>query len=571
MPRSTSALRFFALSLVLSAGASSAGGCQLILGIGGELPFEEGGSGGTGGSGGSGGTGGSVSSSSGLPSIDGLGDVVTGAGLAGPCTPGELATCYTGPPGTKDVGVCKGGSAVCPEEGVWGACEGQALPQPESCGTPEDEDCNAADCAVWIRTITGEVFGTGVGVDGQGNIVASVVFKGPTRFAAGEPSIAPVGGSDVALVKYDRNGKLLWKKIFAAPDQQLIRNIAVTPAGDIVLAGDSYSDLNLGGAAGTIGAGAFVIRLDPDGNALWAKTAQSKHGLPGVAFVAVDSQGDVVCGGNGPDIDFGTGYLSAPDLLNFFVAKLDGATGQVEWVHLTDGEEKEVLGAIVIEAGDGIALTGAMGEESLGLPGADVAGCCNRATPFLVHLAPDGTYESGIPLAGIYEDLLSDPNGLAVDSAGIATIVGTFAGTIAFGTGQYTADDSTGAFVVHDPSLEDTLWSRGYFGENAYATASYIGVDSLDNVVLAGTYGGPIDLGEGLLPPSDDHYVVKLDTAGNIVWYRTLYFGGGVLEALAVGPLDDETAVVGLFFTKADLGTGKVYADQGVFVGKLGR
>ena len=55
---------------------------------------------------------------------------------------------------------------------------------------------------------------------------------------------------------------------------------------------------------------------------------------------------------NGPDIDFGTGYLSAPDLLNFFIAKLDGATGQVadRDVDLDRQDARRTLGVAVFLA-----------------------------------------------------------------------------------------------------------------------------------------------------------------------------------------------------------------------------
>ncbi|MDX9721979.1 MAG: MopE-related protein [Myxococcota bacterium] len=47
--------------------------------------------------------------------------------------------CYTGPSGTQDVGPCHGGTQLC-TEGAWGACNGQVLPQPELCDGI-DNDC----------------------------------------------------------------------------------------------------------------------------------------------------------------------------------------------------------------------------------------------------------------------------------------------------------------------------------------------------------------------------------------------------------------------------------------------
>ncbi len=64
------------------------------------------------------------------------------------CTPGQTRPCYTGPPGTKGVGICKPGKETCikpdkpGEKPYWGQCEGQVLPVPENCANQKDDNCN---------------------------------------------------------------------------------------------------------------------------------------------------------------------------------------------------------------------------------------------------------------------------------------------------------------------------------------------------------------------------------------------------------------------------------------------
>jgi hypothetical protein len=50
--------------------------------------------------------------------------------------------CYDGAPGTEGVGPCRGGLRVC-SDGVFGACEGQSVPQVELCDRL-DQDCDGA-------------------------------------------------------------------------------------------------------------------------------------------------------------------------------------------------------------------------------------------------------------------------------------------------------------------------------------------------------------------------------------------------------------------------------------------
>jgi hypothetical protein len=60
------------------------------------------------------------------------------------CRPGETRSCYSGPPGTRGIGLCRDGSQSCVASGSsasWGACVGERLPAAETCDG-RDEDCD---------------------------------------------------------------------------------------------------------------------------------------------------------------------------------------------------------------------------------------------------------------------------------------------------------------------------------------------------------------------------------------------------------------------------------------------
>jgi hypothetical protein len=100
----------------------------------------------SGGAGGAGGLG-----AGGSAGVDaGMGDGGNG-GLGGAvgteCEPGFMRDCYSGPPGTENVGACKVGSEECNDEGsAFGPCIGAVLPGVEvptpDGETPVDEDCD---------------------------------------------------------------------------------------------------------------------------------------------------------------------------------------------------------------------------------------------------------------------------------------------------------------------------------------------------------------------------------------------------------------------------------------------
>jgi len=59
-----------------------------------------------------------------------------------PCEPGVVDVCYEGPPGTRDVGLCRAGLRVCAAETGRAVCMGQVLPAPVEVCNSLDDDCN---------------------------------------------------------------------------------------------------------------------------------------------------------------------------------------------------------------------------------------------------------------------------------------------------------------------------------------------------------------------------------------------------------------------------------------------
>ncbi len=56
------------------------------------------------------------------------------------CIDGQEQSCYTGPNGTENIGVCKAGTQTC-VNGMWTSCMGAVVPSPETCNGLDD-DCD---------------------------------------------------------------------------------------------------------------------------------------------------------------------------------------------------------------------------------------------------------------------------------------------------------------------------------------------------------------------------------------------------------------------------------------------
>jgi hypothetical protein len=71
------------------------------------------------------------------------GTVTCGSDCFPECCPGTSEASYSGPTGTENVGVCRGGTRQCQNGGTWGACRGDVTPSAETCDGL-DNDCDGA-------------------------------------------------------------------------------------------------------------------------------------------------------------------------------------------------------------------------------------------------------------------------------------------------------------------------------------------------------------------------------------------------------------------------------------------
>jgi MYXO-CTERM domain-containing protein len=94
---------------------------------------------------------------------------------AGPPVVPLTEPCYSGPPSTDGVGVCRAGSRTC-TSGSWGVCLGEVTPIADPCGSPEggttatDRDCDGAidACGTCTPGTTRNCYDGPAGTDGVG-------------------------------------------------------------------------------------------------------------------------------------------------------------------------------------------------------------------------------------------------------------------------------------------------------------------------------------------------------------------------------------------------------------------
>jgi len=212
--------------------------------------------------------------------------------------------------------------------------------------------------------------------------------------------------------------------------------------------------------------------------------------------VSVDGAGNVFISGNT------TGSLASPNagLNDAFVTKYDNS-GNLLWSRQPGTTAEDLSYGVSADNAGNVYITGTT-EGSLGGPNA------GGVDAFVNKYDGSGNILWSRQFGSTTHDYAQ---GLRADSAGNVYVTGyTFGNLVGFNAGQ------TDAFLFKYDGSGNLVWKRQFGtsgGDNAYAVSS----DTAGNVYVTGettgSFGGP---GTN----SDDAFLAKFDSAGNILWKR---------------------------------------------------
>jgi hypothetical protein len=156
-----------------------------------------------------------------------------------------------------------------------------------------------------------------VATDGAGNIYLSGEFSGTVDFGGG--SLTSAGQGDVFAAKFSPGGEHQWSERFGDASSQGAAAMAVTPSGELFIAGWNLGTLNLG-ALPTLTNGGYLARFSSEGEPV----SSAGYGTAvTVRTVVVDSWGNLLMAGDkSATADFGGGPLAQVGSVDVFLVKL---------------------------------------------------------------------------------------------------------------------------------------------------------------------------------------------------------------------------------------------------------
>jgi hypothetical protein len=339
---------------------------------------------------------------------------------------------------------------------------------------------------VWAGMLGGSdlCWGTAIATDAGNNIYVTGYFQGSIDFDPGAGSFSLTSNGfttwDVFILKLDANGNFVWAKQFGDANAQAGRGIATDVAGNIYTTGEFMGTVDFDPGAGTFNMtassfSAFILKLDPQGNFVWARQTQA---LGPVNLVNIHLPASICTGAGGAiyttgtfkgtmDVDPGAGTYTLATSTSFqpasYTLKLD-ASGNFLWA---------------MQLGDGSAMV--------------------------------------------------TNNCIAEDGSGNVCVTGSFKSTLDFdpGPGTYTmSGNMTGNNYIQKLTAQGGfIWARQFerLGNSGGSESESIDIDACDDIYSIGGFFGTVDFDPGpasftLSSTNSAGFLSKLDASGNFAW-----------------------------------------------------
>ena len=338
---------------------------------------------------------------------------------------------------------------------------------------------------------------------GSGHLWSSIrTFDGNVAFI-GSTSFSGAGNADVSLIKMDNDGNLVWAKTYGDTSNDIGYSVTQTPDSGYMICGQTQS-------FGVGNTHIYVIRTDSEGNLIWSNVYDANHDCTAKSIVATNDGGYVMTGSS---------LIWGSMREEIYLLKID-STGALVWDNLIGNTYNDAGNHIEQTHDGGFIITGVYDYSEFFLIRTDSIGdtLWTRIYGYPLQNAQYVTEapDSGFIVVGGSAFIGNFTYGsiMKTDSSGNlewANLYGT-SGNDGFYSATLTDENQISAvgytsstqdmFLVNVNLFGDTLFTRAY-GDSLHQYAYSIHSTSDKGSILTGGY------------ENDFFYILKIDSLAN--------------------------------------------------------
>ena len=196
-----------------------------------------------------------------------------------------------------------------------------------------------------------------IDVTAGGNVAFAGEFSGTVT--VGDSKLKAVRDRDVVVALLTETGAPMWARAYGSYESDLVYAIASDPSGSVLFTGPYYDEISFGGAKHKpLGrSDAYVVKLDPAGNYLWSKSFGQTRPDAGLG-IASDKFGNIaVTGFFQDDVNFGDGVRKAIGGKDAFVLKLS-PKGDTLWAATYGDRDTDQAQAVAVDSSGDLRVIG---------------------------------------------------------------------------------------------------------------------------------------------------------------------------------------------------------------------
>lgn len=431
--------------------------------------------------------------------------------------------------------------------------------------------------------------------DPSGNLYVTGMFRGTSDFdpGSGTANLTSAGAEDIFVAKYDATGAYQWAVRIGGSNADIGKCVYHYSGGAVFVCGTFEGTVDFDPGAGTsnltsqTAASAFILKLDPSGNFVWAKTIGSNMGTNLESFY-VDFSGQVLMAGDYTgtvDLDPGaaTVLVATTGQTDVFLVQLD-ASGNYTWGKTFGGSSFDHCADVAVNGSGEIILTGYFSGSCDFEPGTGTTSLTASSTDIYVAVySSAGTFTWVKGIGGSGADAASS---VVITGTDIA-VTGSFESSVDFdpGSGSTILTAATGisdGFVLALTSNGTFAWAAEMGGSSVDGGQS-IARDIAGNLYVSGRFSGTADFDPGagtsnlVSAGGLDIFMLKLTVAGAYVWSAKIGGTAGDVGNCIVVDGNDNVYLAGYFSGTADFDPqgGTVNLTSGgqddIFFGRYGQ